>query len=98
VEGAVHELFDSSKVLLELEVNNTEHVYEKLKSGSWSNSLKEKRQHTIVVQLSKEKIPQFNVYLVSIGAEVLALRPRHSLEEYFLSLTSANQHVDSFAN
>ena len=98
VEGAVRELFDSSKILVEIEVNNIEHVYEKLKSGSFGNIIKEKRQHTIVVQLSKENIPQFNVYLISIGAEVLALRPRHSLEEYFLSLTTANQHVDSFAN
>jgi ABC-type multidrug transport system ATPase subunit len=40
VEGAVRELFDSSKILVELEVNNIEHVYEKLKSGAWSNTIK----------------------------------------------------------
>lgn len=98
VEGEVSELFDASKILVELEVNNTDHVFEKLKSGLWGNIVRERRQHTLVLQLSKEKIPQFNVYLVSIGAEVMALRPKHSLEDYFLSLTTANQHVDSFAN
>jgi ABC-2 type transport system ATP-binding protein len=98
VEGAVSELFDSSKILLELEVNNPDIVYEKLLSGNWSRFLKERRQDTIIFQLDKEKIPQLHAYLLSIGAEVMALRPRRSLEDYFLSLTTANQHVDSFAN
>lgn len=98
VEGAVSELFDTSKILLELEVNNPDLVYEKLVSGNWSQFLKERRQSTIVFQLDKEKIPQLHAYLVGIGAEVMALRPKRSLEDYFLSLTTANQHVDSFAN
>jgi len=98
VEGSVNELFDSSKILVELEVNNVEQVYEKLQSGIWNNFLKERRQNTIFFQLGKEQIPQLNAYLISVGAEVMALKPRHSLEDYFLSLTTANQHVDSFAN
>lgn len=98
VEGAVSDLFHSSKTLIELEVNNPVQVYEKLKSGTWSQYLKELRDHTLIFELDKEKIPQLHVHLVDIGAEVIALRPRHSLEDYFLSLTTANQHVDSFAN
>jgi ABC-2 type transport system ATP-binding protein len=98
VEGPVRELFDSSNVLVEIELNNMEAVYEKLQSGSWSSSIKARRQNVIVLQLNKANIPQFTTHLVSIGAEVMSLRPRHSLEEYFLSLTTANQHVDSFAN
>jgi ABC-2 type transport system ATP-binding protein len=34
--------------------------------------------------------------LVALGIGVLAIQPRHSLEDYFLTLTTANQHVDSF--
>lgn len=98
VEGAVRELFDSSKIVVELQLRNISVMYERLQAGPWGSNIKEKRQQTIVLQLNKEKIPEFNAYLVSIGAEVMALRPRHSLEEYFLSLTTANQHVDSFAN
>ncbi len=98
VEGAVNELFDSSKTMVELEVNNIEQVYKILQSGIWNEYIKDKLENKIVFQLSKEKIPMLNAYLISIGAEVMALRPRHSLEDYFLSLTSANQYVDSFAN
>src|SRR5215204_1870837 len=98
VEGAVSELFDSSKTVMELEVNNPIQIYEKLKSGSWSVNLKELRDHKLILELDKAKIPQLHVYLVEIGAELTGLRPRHSLEDYFLSLTTANQHVDSFAS
>lgn len=98
VEGAVSELIDPTKTLVELEVNNPEAVYEQLQSGSWNNYIKERRQNIIVFQLYKEKIPQLNAYLVSIGAQVMALKTRHSLEDYFLSLTTSNRHVDSFAN
>ena len=98
VEGTVEELLDPTKILVELEVNNPEHVYQTLQSGNWNEYLKERQQNTIVLQLGKEKIPKLNAYLVSIGAEVMALKPKHSLEDYFLSLTTSNQHVDSFAN
>ncbi|MBC7828445.1 MAG: ABC transporter ATP-binding protein [Chitinophagaceae bacterium] len=98
VEGAVGELLDPTKTLVELEVNNPDDIYEKIKSGSWNVYLKERQKQTIIFQLAKEKIPQLNAYLISIGAEVMALQPRHSLENYFLSLTTSNQHVDSFAN
>jgi ABC-2 type transport system ATP-binding protein len=98
VEGAVRELFDPTKIMVEVELNNVEEVYKNLQSGDWNGIVKEKKPGAIIIQLSKEKIPQFNAYLISIGAEVMSLRPRHSLEDYFLSLTTANQHVDSFAN
>ena len=98
VEGAVSELFDSSTTLVEVEVNNPLQVYEKLKSGSWIKNLKNHQNNTFIFELGKEEIPRLHVYLAGIGAEMSALRPRHSLEDYFLSLTTANQHVDSFAN
>ena len=98
VEGSVRELFDSSKILLELEVNNPDTIYKQLLAGSWAQYVKERHGNLIKFQLSKEKIPLLHAHLVSIGAEVMALRPRHSLEDYFLSLTTANQHVDSFQN
>lgn len=98
VEGAVAELFDASKMHLEVEVNNADEVNDKLQFGEWSQFLKERKNNIFIFQMSKQTVPKLHVYLTSIGAEVMAIRPRHSLEEYFLSLTSANQHVDSFNN
>ena len=98
VEGAVSELFDPSKTIIEVEVMNPVKVYEKIKSGNWGGYLKAVREDTLIFEIDKQDIPKLHVHLVESGAEVLALRPRHSLEDYFLSLTTANQHVDSFAN
>ena len=98
VEGPVRELFDASKTLVEIEVNNPGPVFHALKTGPWKDFVKEQKQNTIVLQIAKDKIPQLHAHLTTIGAEVMALRPKHSLEDYFLSLTTPNQHVDSFAN
>jgi ABC-2 type transport system ATP-binding protein len=98
VEGAVSELFDSSKTILELEVGNPEYVFQQLQSGIWNEYLRKRNQNAITLQIPKEKIPQLHIDLVGMGAELIASRPKHSLEDYFLSLTTANQHVDSFTN
>jgi ABC-2 type transport system ATP-binding protein len=98
VEGHVNELFDPAKSLLELEVNNPEVVATKIKSGRWNVFVKEIRNGRIIFQLPKRDIPSLTNDLVSLGAEIVSLQPKHSLEDYFLSLTTANQHVDTFAN
>jgi ABC-2 type transport system ATP-binding protein len=51
-----------------------------------------------LLKMKRSQIPDFTADLVKAGVQVLAIRPRHSLEDYFLSLTTANQHVDAFTN
>jgi ABC-type multidrug transport system ATPase subunit len=51
-----------------------------------------------LLRMDRSLIPAFTADLVQAGVLVLAIRPRHSLEDYFLSLTTANQHVDSFTD
>jgi hypothetical protein len=46
--------------------------------------------------MNKNEIPALTNDLVHMGAEIVGLQPKHSLEDYFLSLTTANQHVDNF--
>ncbi len=36
--------------------------------------------------------------LAASGAGVVSIKPRHSLEEYFLSLTNQGQHVEPVAD
>jgi len=43
-------------------------------------------------------IPELNKDLVQRGIQVLQLQPRHSLEDYFLSLTTHHGHVEAFTN
>jgi len=97
-EGSVKDLFDPSKMLIILEINNPVHVLEQMQNTSWKNNIYEQRGNAITFQLDKKQVPALTVALVNAGAEILSLQPKHSLEEYFLSLTTANRHVDHFKN
>lgn len=98
VEGAVNELFDNRSMLVSLQLNNPEAVKIALANTRWQTFVKEQHQQIIIFQLDKELLPLLTRDLVSMGAEITALQPQHSLEAYFLSLTTANRHVDTFAN
>ncbi len=52
----------------------------------------------IALQMNKEDIPRFNEALVQMGIGVISLEPRHSLEDYFLQLTTSAQHVAPFTH
>ena len=52
----------------------------------------------LLLQLHRDQVPLLNRDLVAMNIDVLALQPRNSLEEYFLSLTGTNQHVAAFTH
>ena len=98
VEGSVEELFDPSAMLVELQVINIEVVAATIEGSIWKSNLQKQQQGVFIFKMAKNEIPALNDYLANHGVEVLSLQQRHSLEDYFLSLTSANQHVQAFAN
>lgn len=97
VEGNVAELLDPSKSLVQIETNDDADAREKLLQTRWAALL---QQHTGVLQLkmNKEEVPQLIADLVSLQVQLLSIKPMHSLEDYFLSLTTKPGHVESFAN
>jgi ABC-type multidrug transport system ATPase subunit len=97
-EGSVTELFDPAKTLVELETNNAPETIELLRSGPYAVNLKSYAGSKIKFQVDRTQIPNLANYLVSINVNIISLQSKHSLEDYFLSLTTANQHVDAFAN
>lgn len=97
-EGSVKDLFDPSRMLIELEITNPEFVQSQLQLSPWKQYLHAQRNNKIVFQLDKKQVPEMTSALVQMGAGIVSLQPKHSLEEYFLSLTTANQHVDDFKN
>lgn len=97
-EGSVREMFDPSKIQIEVSVNNITHVMEQLQQSPWIGHIKEQQNNTILFQLEEQQIPVLTTWLVQAGAAITALQPRHSLETYFLALTTANRHVDTFTN
>ena len=98
VEGTVRELFDPNRILVKVDVLNAEMITDKVKSSRWNNILREAYNQHFLFQLNRQQIPELTNDLVAMGASIIAVQPRHSLEEYFLSLTTPNQHVDAFTN
>ena len=97
-EGSVSELFDNSNILVQLEVEDGLALSPALIQTQWHKNLREVKGNRFVFQMDKQLIPFLAQDLVKLGAGIISLQPRHSLEDYFLSLTTANQHVDSFTN
>jgi ABC-type multidrug transport system ATPase subunit len=97
VEGNVAELLDPSKSLVQVETTDNNTAREKLLQTKWASQL---QQHDRVLQLkmNKEEVPRLVETLVSQQVQVVSIRPMHSLEDYFLSLTTQPAHVESFAD
>jgi ABC-type multidrug transport system ATPase subunit len=98
VEGTAAELFDTSQTIVQLNTTNNQLAVEKLTDSSWKNHLKPMRDGNILLQLDQTSIPALNQFLVDQQIGVLALQPRHSLEDYFLQITAGKQHVGTFTN
>ena len=97
-EGSVIELFDPAKTLVELETLKADAVMAQINSGPFASNIRDQTATKIRFQINKAKIPELARYLVSINVDINSLQVKHSLEDYFLSLTTANQHVDAFTN
>lgn len=97
-EGSVKELFDPSKMLIQVRVTNIAHVMAQLENSSWKNYIKQQEKDIILFQMDEQQVPVLTTDLVNMGAAITSLQPQHSLEAYFLALTTANRHVDTFTN
>ena len=98
IEGSVKDLLDPSRMLVKCDIANYEETKEKVFNSSWLTYLKQDHSGGFVFELSKAQIPALVQDLVQMQAEILSITPQHSLEEYFLSLTTSSQHVQAFTN
>lgn len=97
VEGDVATLLDPSKSLVQIETDNNEMAREKLGLTKWA-PLVQDNALCLQLKMNKEAVPQLITDLVSLQVQLLSVNPMHSLEDYFLSLTTQAGHVESFTN
>jgi len=98
IEGNALELFDPSQTIIELQTFDNAYALQQLQVSAWGAHLQPQHDTAILIKLNKELIPQLHRDLVDMDIQLLSLQPRHSLEDYFLHVTSGNQHVDTFSN
>lgn len=93
-EGKRSDLLNPSDTVVLLETEDDEQTKSFLLSTQWGKYLHNKKE--IVLRMNRSEVPVLNAALVQEGVKVFSLRAKHSLEDYFLSLTTANQHVDAY--
>lgn len=98
VEGKVNDLFDPSETVVEVKTINDEIAWEKLKASQLGQFILNKRNDAILLKLHREQVPVVMKEMVQMDIGILSFHSKHSLEDYFLSLTTANQHVETVAN
>jgi ABC-type multidrug transport system ATPase subunit len=86
-EGNKDDLLNPAKTIVELITDNAGNAYVLLKESAWSENLVSHQNDIITLELDKSRVPELNRSLVEMGINVRSLRPKHSLEDYFLSLT-----------
>jgi ABC-type multidrug transport system ATPase subunit len=96
VEGKISELLDSSKMLVEIITTNNDYAGSIIKSVSVARKVSVEK-NKILIEINKSDIPGLINHLVENKVEILSVQSLHSLEHYFLSLTSSS-HVDISAN
>ena len=92
VEGKVSELLDPSKTLVKIETTNDPLSKNKLLQSEWAAAVDQKEEG-IMLNLNKQDIPGLAASLTRMDVGLLSLQPRHSLEDYFLSLTNHEKNA-----
>jgi ABC-type multidrug transport system ATPase subunit len=86
-EGTKEQLLNPVKMQIELITGNNEMAETILRQGGWGTYWVKEYNGTILLEMDKKLVPELNKLLVEKGISVFSLRPRHSLEDFFLSLT-----------
>jgi ABC-type multidrug transport system ATPase subunit len=96
VEGNVDELLDPAHTLVDIDTTNNGSAKQLLLSTKWNTYLQPNKP--LQLMMNKEQVPELVNELVANNVQVLSVNASHSLENYFLSLTTQPGYVEAFAN
>ncbi len=94
VEGSAKELLDPSRTLVEINTTDNDLAKKILAGSEWWGNLKTTNKEIVLLQMDKTHTPALINYLVQNNIGILSAEPRHSLEDYFLSLTTPGVHAE----
>lgn len=98
VEGRVNDLFDPAETVVELKTTNDAAAFEKLSGSDFREFVQDRRNDCVLLKLHRNRIPEVLKELVRMEVNVISLHSKHSLEDYFLSLTTGQPHVEALKN
>ncbi len=99
VDGKATALFDPAQTIVAIQTFDNRFALQQLQQSKWSGYLQPQRDTAdLLLKLDRNLIPKLHTDLANMNIQLLSLQPRHSLEEYFLQITSGKQHVDAYSN
>lgn len=98
VEGNVNDLFDPAETVVELKTTDDQSAWEKLNQSELKRYAQAKRNDCVLLRLHRNDLPVVMKKLVEMDIQILSFHSRHSLEDYFLSLTTGQSHVEAVKN
>jgi ABC-2 type transport system ATP-binding protein len=96
-EGEVSVLLDPTHTIVEIQTTDDELTLALIKNSAWQANL-QAADKGIRMQMDRSAVPGMAAWLAEKGAGLLAIKPRNSLEDYFLSLTNPTTYVEPAAN
>ncbi len=98
VEGNATTLFDPAQTIVEIQTLDNFYALMQLKGSKWADMLQKSNNNAILLKVDRKLIPTLHADLAAMRIQLISLQPRNSLEDYFLQVTSGNQHVDTYSN
>ncbi len=96
VEGDVASLLDPAHTLIEIDTLDNAAARQKIAASKWAPYLQKKS--SVELMMNKAEVPALIEELVQSGNKILSVNSSHSLENYFLSLTTQSGNVEAFTN
>ena len=96
VEGNVTELLDPAHTLIEVETLDNAAAKYALQHSEWAPYLQHNKQ--LQLMMDKQNVPSLIRSLAAMDIQILSVNSSHSLENYFLSLTTQPGHVEFASN
>ena len=90
IEGTKQELLDPNQTVVEIETTDNNKCFQLLSNSSWASNLQPLANNIISLTLHKNQIPALHKNLVAMDIDIYSVHQRHSLEDYFLKVTSGN--------
>jgi ABC-type multidrug transport system ATPase subunit len=97
VEGKVSELLNPKEVNVEIEALNPQDAADQIQRSPWAKFFNRLEDNKIILKMTAGDIPKLIREISQLNIDIISVRPKHSLEDYFLSLT-AHQHAATITN
>ncbi len=88
VDGATIELLNPDETLVEVKIEPDKNWDTLFADSVWQQKLNHIDTQSAVLKMNPATTPELNNWLVKNGIRVLEIKSKHSLEDYFISLTN----------